>query len=274
MLATTRVWLGMRTPVTCRRLSDSCKVSYYYSQAAVTITYWKCIQAHAILPAVDDGARDALVGMAGLASASTSALPFADALLAFNAADDNVSDDDFPPRTCFLPAGQAADEGLAATLAGRGALLGVHVPLLCTGPRDEWERAIEATRAAKAAGLKVKVVLHDALAADIWDLALTVTKLCDAGADILTLEALGGDVDEDAFRDAVDAINENDVLGVPMMMRLGARFGPSPTGDRDEAQVELVKGLVAMAACAASRRTAESGSQLRVRRSSAVAAAP
>ena len=156
MLARARAWRGMRTLGTCRRLSESCKISYYYSQAAVTITYWKTIQAHALLPAVDDAARGALVKVAGLASASTSAPPFADALLAFNAADDNVSDDDFPPRTCFLPAGQAADEELVATLASRGALLGVHVPLLCAGPSGESERAIEATRAAKAAGLKVK----------------------------------------------------------------------------------------------------------------------
>ena len=39
----------------------------------MTITYWKTIQAHALLPAVDEAARDALVRVAGLASASTAA---------------------------------------------------------------------------------------------------------------------------------------------------------------------------------------------------------
>ena len=33
MLAAARAWRGMRTAGTCRRLSESCKVSYYYSQA-------------------------------------------------------------------------------------------------------------------------------------------------------------------------------------------------------------------------------------------------
>jgi hypothetical protein len=140
-------------------------------------------------------------------------------------------------RVCFLPAGHAADTSLAAEVARRGAVLGVHVPLVCAGPQwdqtdlfqRQWEDAVEATQAAKAAGQKVKVVLHGALAADTWDLALAAANLCDAGVDILTVEALGSDVDEEELREKLDAMCENDVLGVPMTMRLGAP-APSPPG--------------------------------------------
>ena len=147
-----------------------------------------------------------------------------------------LSADAVRSRVCFLPAGHAADAQLAAAVASRGALLGVHVPLICAGPQwdqtdhfqRQWEDALEATQAAKAAGQKVKVVLHDALAADTWDLALAAANLCDAGADILTLEALGGDVDEDELREKLDAMCENDVLGVPMTMRLGGHARRAP----------------------------------------------
>jgi hypothetical protein len=104
--------------------------------------------------------------------------------------------------------------------------MGAHVSMDCAGSEEEWQLALEATKAAKARGCKVKVVLHDALSADIWDLSLAAANLCDAGADILTVEALGGDVDEDAVRELIEACCENDILGVPMMMRLGVRFGP------------------------------------------------
>ena len=75
------------------------------------------------------------------------------------------------------------------------------------------------------------MVLHDALAADIWELALTAANLCDAGADILTLEALGADADAEAFREAVEAMNENDILGVPV----DANPNPNPRRTDDDA---------------------------------------
>ena len=73
------------------------------------------------------------------------------------------------------------------------------------------------------------MVLHEALAANIWELALTAANLCDAGADVLTLEALGADADADAFREAVEAMNENDILGVPV------NANPNPNRIYDDA---------------------------------------
>ena len=117
------------------------------------------------------GERDAaLRSVAGLASISlapadlttTSALNGATA--AFHAADDSASDTDFPPRVCFLPhvpCGHVDDEdqsvaSVSAAVAGRGGVLGVHLPVMCLG--GEWQQAVDATRAAKARGLKVNLV--------------------------------------------------------------------------------------------------------------------
>ena len=171
-------------------------------------------------------------------------------------------------RVCFLPAGHAADVALTSEVARRGAVLGVHVPLVCAGPQwdqtdlfqRQWEEAVEATQAAKAAGQKVKVVLHDALSADTWDLALAAANLCDAGADILMVEARGSDVDQEELRERLDAMCENDVLGVPMTMRLGAHapaiasarsslgsFGPQPLGSRGTARRRALRTVVARA---------------------------
>ena len=184
------------------------------------------------MPAMEPSS-DSLQHVAGLASLSVMtehAPDFAAAIEPFHTSDDGVADEDFPPRVCFLPLGYTASATLTAEVAGRGALLGVHVPLFCSGPQWEitdkfqrqWDDAVQAAHAAKEAGQKVKVILHDALAADTYDLALIAANLCDAGADILTLEALGDDVDTDELRAKVEAMCENDVLGVPMSMRIGA----------------------------------------------------
>ena len=57
-------------------------------------------------------------------------------------------------------------------------------------------------------------------------------------------------MDEDDLRDRVEAMAENDILGVPMTMRIGVRFGPSPdrTDDNEVQLAEHIKGLVEFAA--------------------------
>ena len=136
----------LSTRLFCRRLAS--KVDYYYAQAAVQITYWNTIQAHAICPP-SEAAGAALRHVAGLASASAalehamSEPPFVGTLVAFHAADDDAADEDFPPRVCFLPAGQTASPELTAMVTSRGGLLGVTVPMLCAGPEEDWPIAVE-----------------------------------------------------------------------------------------------------------------------------------
>jgi len=242
----------------CRHLGT--KVDYYYAQAATQIVYWQTVQAHAILPAAPaDGtaAQAALRDITGLASASVDGEcaanahhledpTLAAAVGAMFAHDGEGSDEDFPPGVCFFPPPHAAD---AATAAGvlRGVLRGVHVTLRCGAPEDEWAHALQATLAAKAAGAQVKALLQGALAVEATQLALASARLCDAGADILVVEALGGDVDEDDVWDAVDCMRENDVLGVPVAMRLGLRCGPAP-GEEEAAVAAHVRSLIGFAA--------------------------
>ena len=243
----------------------SSKVDYYYAQAAIQITYWKAIQVHAVLPSAA-GASAMLQQVAGLASVSLAAelAPFADATVAFHANDDAAADADFPQRVCFLPQDvfskpiSSLPQGflpsdLLGVLTARNAVMGVHISMDCAaggGERlpQEWQHALEATKAAKDSGLRVKVVLHNALAADPYDLSLVAANLCDAGADILTIEALGGDVEDDAMREVIEACCENDILGVPMMMRLGVRLGPSAGLGEDTEELLRVKTLVTYAA--------------------------
>eukprot|EP00937_MAST-01D_sp_MAST-1D-sp2_P004226 g4226.t1 len=232
------------------------KVDYYYAQAATNITYWETIQAHALLPGAAGSAREALRSVAGLASVSCPAgsggaadasWSHADALAAFHPSNDGAADDDFPPRVCFLAAGCAADASLAAAVASRGALLGVHVPLRCTAGETEWAQAEAVVRQAKRGGLQTKVLLQDALAVDSTVLGLVSARACDAGADVLTIEALGAGVSEDDLWDAADCMRENDVVGVPMAMRLGVRLGHGETAGGADLQ-EHVRLLVAVAA--------------------------
>jgi hypothetical protein len=238
----------------CRRHLGT-KVDYYYAQAATQIVYWQTVQAHAILPASADGtaAQAALRDVTGLASASVDGEcaanahhledpTLAAAIDAMFAHDGEGSDEDFPPGVCFFPPPHAAN---AATAAGM--LRGVHLVLRCGAPEDEWAHALQMTLAAKAAGAQVKALLQGALAVEATQLALASARLCDAGADILVVEALGGDVDEDDVWDAVDCMRENDVLGVPVAMRLGLRCGPAP-GEEEAAVAAHVRSLVGFAA--------------------------
>ena len=81
-------------------------------------------------------------------------------------------------RLCFLPAGVPACAELEAAVAIRGGLLGVHIDLDIEGPEAEWEEAVGLTAAAKAAGLRVKVQLQNALGVEPWHAMASACCAC------------------------------------------------------------------------------------------------
>eukprot|EP01050_Picozoa_sp_SAG11_P002253 SAG11_NODE_111_length_16190_cov_9.912808_1_plen_272_part_00 len=229
-----------------------CKVDYYYSQAATQITYWKTIQAHSVLPFDRTHAEQKTLALLqnarGLASVtatqadSHSSPSFASATAALHAADDGANDNDFPPRVLFLPMNCSPAPELQTLLRGRGVGIGVSLPLACDASDEEVKTVVAHTQQAKSIDMKVKVVLHGALDARPTTLSYISALLGDAGADILMLDVLGGGVDQDDIEELVESMTENDIVGVPMAMRVGMRFGAESTGTEDD---KALKELIA-----------------------------
>ena len=86
---------------------------------------------------------------------------------------------------------------------------------------DGWSGALSAARAAVAAGLRVRLNLLHALAADPTELQLVAGLFADAGVTHLALVCEGGGDDVDALEAACEAVLWLDVVGETMLDRLG-----------------------------------------------------
>ena len=154
-----------------------------------------------------------------------------------------LSDDEFPPQVVFLSHDCApfTEASHISLLQGRQQLC-IHVDVYCDEGETQWAEAVQLTELAKeVSGLKVKALLHAALEVDALELSHAAALLGDAGADILTI-SVSDDADTDDLDDAVEAMRENDILGVPMAMRIGMRI-PADCEDAAELVAHAVENL-------------------------------
>jgi len=111
----------------------------------------------------------------------------------------------------------------------------VVIQFQCSGSRDEWDSHIVLCAAATQRGRKVKANLSGAFLLEPAKLELAGCLLADAGVDMIILEDDSGEISDGYdLGDAIEALVNCDVAGLPMHQRVGIRLGATVDSAAEE----------------------------------------